>query len=355
MSVARPSPTHRAASILAVLGALAVAGCQRDATDSGGDSAASSEGLRLVMLVVDGARIEETFADESCHGEGWSDAYGGPTAEIMPTVRDELLPQGAVVRPGFVIGDTSTQPAHSDFLTGYRTPSGPLVLGDGGGFFRPQVPTLFEHAREQWGSEAEQVVLTHNTIHMIPFGYSIAPGYGEELRAANRFHTDDGQVVDADTIADREDASDLQPSTDDTVLIDDVRTLLADGARVVLANLHDVDRSGHERPEIHSKSVQALDEPIAELWSWIQSPDSGVADRTLVAVFSDHGRHRFVDDEYPWESHHCACTGCREVPILLLGPGIRAGAEASVVWTLEASGSPSPRWRASRSPTAPGW
>jgi len=276
------------------------------------------------MVVLDGARIEETLGDIHNHGEGWSDAWEGPSDEILPAVRTMLVPAGAVARPGYVVGDTTTQSAHADLLTGARAPFGPLVLGEGTGFFRPELPSLLELAQDQWGGGA---VLTHNTVHLIPFAHGSAPGYGEDARVENRFHTEDGEVFEADTLHTLDGDGALSPSPDDGRVVEDIRTLLEDGYRFVFANLHEMDRAGHEHPQTYASHVQRADQPLATLWRWIQSPDSGIADRTLLVVLADHGRHRFGSGDHPWQGHSCACTGCREVPVLLLGPGIGAGVE----------------------------
>lgn len=288
----------------------------------------------IVVLVVDGARIEETFGDESNYGEGWSEAAESPTADILPRIQTQLLPAGGLVRPGYVVGETNTQQAHSDFLTGFREPVGPITLNQGVGPFRLDHPTLFELARQQWDLDEDQVVLTSNTIQMVTLAHSLHPAYGEDYRATNVFWDEEDVARESETMWETEDNWN-NPGRDDGVVIDDVKAWLEGGARLVVANLHQVDRTGHEHPTAYDNYVSRVDNPIYQLWRWIQSTDSGLRNKTLLVVFSDHGRHRNVEYDYSWRHHGCGCTGCREVPMLLLGPGIDPGAEAEERQVLE--------------------
>ena len=66
---------------------------------------------------------------------------------------------------------------------------------------------------------------------------------------------------------------------------------LAEGHRLILANLHMVDAYGHLEPERYVEFVTAVDDPITQVWQRIK--DSDARDSTLLVVLSDHGRHRF--------------------------------------------------------------
>jgi len=274
-----------------------------------------------VILVVDGARLEETLADEGSHGGGYSDAGESPTGDIWPQLRQRLASEGAMARPGYSLGVTITTPAHADLLTGRRERFPHLGAGQGSGLFRPLLPTLLEQARQQQGFGQEQVVLMGNTEQLGDLDWGLYPGLGPANGAKY------------EVIYDREDVNDF--AQDDRQVLRVVADHLQGGARLLLANLHQVDRAGHYHPFIYSNAVQALDEPLAQLWDWLSDPTVGLGDEVLLVVLADHGRHRFRDSEATWQHHGCQCAGCRELPIMLLGAGIQPGFEAASPWLLE--------------------
>ncbi len=293
--------------------AAALTGCRPD--DSGGptvepEAAWSGMVSRAVILVHDGVRIEESLGDETTAGAGWSDALDGATADLQPLLREQLLPQGTAARPGYVTGYTVTYPAHSYLLTGRRELAEQLSLPtESDSWYRPMVPTLFELLRTQRELEADEVVLTGNAMLLEGLEWGLYPGMGQPYGGTFALtQTADGQAA----------------GTDPPVVLDVVRHLDA-GAKLVVANMHQVDLTGHQSPEDYAATVQALDQPTVDLWDWIRSDPSGLPEETLLVVVADHGRHRMDRYDPPWQHHGCACAGCREVPMLLLGPGIRQG------------------------------
>jgi len=296
-------------------------GCQDTDTIAAQQDAYFGIAERALILVMDGTRIEETLGDAQSWGEGWSDAAGGRTHELMPRLRAQLLPQGAWVRQGYATGLTVTVPAHADLVTGARERYPHLGAGEGAGYYRPLRPTLFEQLARERGLAAGSTVLMGNTVMLTGLDWSLFPGLGPDLAAEHRI------------IYDRQDPGALGES--DAQVVQQAAAHMQLGAQLVLANLHHVDLMGHSHPEIYHGQVTALDEPIVELWDWIHSEGSGLAERTLLMVISDHGRHRFVDGETPWQHHGCYCSGCREVPMLLLGPGVRRNAVLSGPHLLE--------------------
>ncbi len=281
---------------------------------------------RVVILVTDGARIEESFGDESSYGGGFSDAWDGPTAEILPQCRAQLLPQGALVRPGYATGLTLTMPAHVDMLQGAHRSMGAPPLGDGAGQYRADLPLLHELIRRQHELEREQVVLMGNTYHLDGIDYSNYPGLGL-AQAGTWTMTTEGHSADT--------ALPSAPTNSDALVLARARQQLQGGAAFVLANLHYIDRSGHDFPDEHAAAIQSIDQPLVDFWDWIQSDKSGMADRTLLVIVSDHGRHRFDEDDPTWHGHGDDCSGCHEVPILLLGPGFKQGYVTATPYTLE--------------------
>ncbi len=277
---------------------------------------------QAIVMVIDGTRMEESFGDETTYGEGWSDAYGGLTADVVPTMRDVLLPQGAIVKPGYNSRITITAPAHVDLVTGAARSYGHYPPTDGPGYYRADLPSIFEVIRSQQGATYEQSVMTGNSEHLAEVTWGYYPGLGEEFGGEFVFISEDGNPD--------------KPNGSDIPVIDDVRARLESGARFVVANLHQIDRAGHYNSDQYARYVQDVDAPLSDLWEWIQSDGSGLKDETLMVVVSDHGRHRWdTEAAEPWTNHGCHCSGCREIPMLLLGPGIKAGAVSTTPYEIQ--------------------
>ncbi len=279
-----------------------------------------------VIMVPDGTRIEETFGDETTWGEGYSDAYEGPTADIIPGIREELYPQGSIAKPAYVTGITITLPGHVDMALGKRTPHGhhPANATDGPGLYRPELPTLWEHLRDQDESvEADQVGFTGNTLHMMAIGHSAYPGLGYDTP---------GSYVFVDSSGGNDPGE--QPGEDPPVIEQVIEHLQA-GWRLQLVNLHQIDRMGHYNPPNHVPSIMEVDDPLVSMWNDSIQGDDELADRTVMAIVSDHGRHRFDSNNPPWANHGDGCSGCREVPLMMLGPGVRQGVVTEGPYVLE--------------------
>ncbi len=275
-----------------------------------------------VIIVLDGLRIEESFGDDETFGEGWSDAYDGATGDLLPLVRANLLPRGGLAKPGYVTGVTLTAPAHADLLLGARRPHGQFPMQEEPGLYRTDLPNLFEMARDQLDLEADQAVFSTNGVLLDRLTWSVYPGLGEERGALLSFVSSESDATSS--------------AHTDGPVIDDVRDRLEAGARLVVANLHAMDRAGHDNPEIYHQYVTDMDDDVHAFWTqFIQGQGSEWKDETVVAVISDHGRHRYADGDTPWQHHGCSCRGCREVPMLLLGPGIARGSVSAGAHVLE--------------------
>jgi hypothetical protein len=274
----------------------------------------SPEVQTVVVLVTDGARIDETFGDKV------SSVTGEQTEDFWPTIRSSLLPQGTLVLPGLATGVTITAEGHGALLTGSRVAQANFPSDDGPGMYRPEIPTIFERLRSTLDLPEDSTALVGNTVHLGGHGWSLHPGHGEDLGASVTVFTQDNG----------------QPVGDDIEVIDGVQSKLEDfDIRLIVANLHQMDRSGHynTNPSAYADGVKSVDEGIVDLWNWIQESED-YADQTLLVVVADHGRHRWNEIE-DYRNHGDQCTGCRQIPMFMVGPGIRAGHQVDTTYTIE--------------------
>ncbi len=260
----------------------------------------------VVVVVMDGVRLEESLGDEP------SSATGEHPSTLMPHAWDSLVPIGARSTETWSLGATATAPAHAAMLTGRRVPFGNYPVFEDPGLYRPDLPTLMELVRRQGELGEEQVRVISNTSLIQPLEHGTWPGLGPAHGASWTLVTNpDGSGDFAD---------------DDALVVDALREALElHQPRLVVANLHKVDRAGHYGDELeYLERVQAIDEELGNLWRWLQR-QRAFADDTWLLVVSDHGRHSAADTDPPWRHHGCACNGCRRVPLLLLGPGVIQG------------------------------
>lgn len=298
------------------------------AVDSGNDTAPPAEGAvkHVVVLVTDGARIDETF------GSGYSTAAAVNTDTLYSYFKSKALPAGTLILPGYNTDITITAPGHGDLLSGTHNQFGHFATPDGPGAYRPENPTLFELVRQKWPETPAYVI--GNTDHVHPLQASVYPGVGEN----------DGAVYAMVTMPD--DSGGEKPANEDADVVARVQELLtSDSPSMIVANLHQMDRTGHynDAPRAYAQDVERSSQPIADFISWVQSDESGFAENTLVVVVADHGRHRWGDvfEEraegaflFDYQEHGDQCAGCREIPMFLAGPGIRRGATVTTPHTL---------------------
>lgn len=299
-------------------------------TDTNTDPTIRPLAEHVIIMVMDGARLDETFGDD------YSEASGADAADLFLPVKERLGPIGTIIKPGYNTGITITGPGHCSLLTGARQQFGHFATPAGAGMYRPELPTLYEAFRDQFGSPASQLVLTGNTDHVESLSYSLYPGFGSADQASYKLVTDPT------------DSNDTEPATTDEQVVNAVQSRLeSDQPRLLLANLHAMDRAGHYNtdPMAYGKRVEQMAQPLVDLWDWIQSDQSGeMKDSTVLVIVSDHGRHRWGDEAEErlggsngpdYRNHGDQCRGCREIPVIMVGPGIKRGVTVTAPYTQE--------------------
>lgn len=289
--------------------AVLLAGCGR-APDWEGEPA-------VVVLVMDGVRPEESLGDDGAT----STATGDHPSVLMPDTWDTLIPQGARAVTGLNLGITITAPAHCELLTGRRLPLANYPVIGGAGLYRPELPALTDSFRAQHGLPGEQVVVTGNTGFVASFNKSLWPGLSD----------DDAPVFQLTGKS----RSPGVPVDEDKPVFSALESMLRDQQpRLVVANLHGSDRAAHHGEEgDYIDAVDDLDRELARFWETFRDLP-GYKDAGYLVLVADHGRHWFSDDAPVWRNHGDDCLGCRRIPVMILGPDVKAGAVISEPVTL---------------------
>lgn len=262
----------------------------------------------VIVLVMDGARMTESF------GDGVSNTDGTGAESFMPFIRSRLWPEGTLIKPGIAPGITLTGPGHCDLMVGTNTPYGNYGVDsdtNDGGLYRPEYPTLIEAARQQLGADANQAMFGGNTSLMAGITWSLYPGLGSEFGGNYK-------LIESPDLPG-------QPEAEDIPVLEAFQDhLLEHEAKLIFWNLKNIDRTGHYGPApAYPAAARTIDEPIADFWDWLQEQPQ-YADDTVLVLVSDHGRHDFGTEE-DWRNHGDACRGCREIPMFLMGPSVRKG------------------------------
>lgn len=265
-----------------------------------------------IVLIVDGVRT-----DEFCRTTA-SDLTGEAGDVMAAETWDTVGAAGSWSRAALNTGVTVTAPAHAAILTGRPEPYANFAMraDDGPGLYRPTLPTMFEAAHERLGDNEDDLVLLGNTELIEGLTWGLSPGTGRGAMW-QRVHdeSDDGDAA-----------------ASDPGVLEALKGMITEGhPRLVVVNLHDVDRAGHylDAPEYPAR-VADVDAAIADFWRWLQEEQPEYAASLLLVVTSDHGRHRPAGEE-AWRNHGDFCDGCREIPMFIAGAGAPAGAELPTV------------------------
>lgn len=288
---------------------LALTACQRQNTTP--ETAEKS----AMILVLDGVRSEEFTSDQRV-----SDLTGVTgqiyASETWSTLGPKMATLGAALNPGVTI----TAPGHSEMVTGRLEPYANFAVSDGPGLYRPEYPTLFEELRAQLALAGDQAVFLGNTELLQGEVQSIQPGSAAVAGEYTLLYDPDKPNA---------------PINDDTPMVEAIESAIAaDRPRLLVANFHDVDRAGHYGSgDAYIDDVKKLDGLLPDLWTWLGEHDPVYRDNLLIFITADHGRHRHDGDD-GWHNHGDTCSGCREVPLMVLGAETPGGTDLEGNWTL---------------------
>lgn len=268
-----------------------------------------------MILVLDGVRSEEFTSNDRV-----SDVTGLTGQAFASQTWATLGPNMATLRAALNTGVTITAPGHAQMVTGRLDPYANFAESNGPGLYRPEYPTMFEELRGQLELDSTQAQFLGNTELLQGEVQSIQPGSADVAGQYSLLYDPDKANA---------------PINDDTPMVEAIENAVKDDRpRLLVANFHDVDRAGHYGAgDAYKEDVKKLDGLLPELWTWLGENDPNYRDNLLIFITADHGRHRHEQDE-GWHNHGDSCNGCREVPLIVLGPGVSGGTDLGGNWTL---------------------
>ncbi len=241
----------------------------------------------VIIVSIDGIRNDEAFESESLY---------------MKHIWNDLRPLGTIYTRFWNLGWTATTAGHTTMFSGVYQ-----CLPNNGGFpasVRIKEPCLSEYYRKYFGlPESTTGCVVGKVGNCGQMNFGLDPSYGEQYR---------GFIVlgGEDTMTAR--------------LMDSVLTF--HHPKLVLYNLRSVDEAGHSGAEsLYVDALIRADSIVYELYKRIQAippyTDTFYRNKTILIVTTDHGRH---DDAHGgWRGHGSWNHGCRHIPFLVIGPGIR--------------------------------
>lgn len=241
----------------------------------------------VIVLVIDGPRMTETFGDTSF--------------KYIPNLARIIAPQGVLLKNFRNNGVTHTNPGHTAITTGVYQ----KVKNDGSEL--PKNPSMFQYYLKQMELDSTQawVIASKGKLNILantknkkwknkykPSQYCGVNGVGMGY-AGDKATWKEAQII-----------------------------LKKHHPKLTLINLLEVDATAHQNLwDKYLLGIKNTDQTALELWDFIQS-DSIYKDKTTLFITNDHGRH--LDGHADgFVSHGDNCEGCRSIYLIALGPDFK--------------------------------
>jgi len=254
---------------------------------------ALTEVENVFIFVIDGVRASEVFDD--------------PSYQFVPHMGNDLKPLGTVYRNFYCMGYTGTTSGHAEITSGVTQFLHNTFMPKWGfSTIIQEEPSIFQYYRYQKQVPKEKTWIFDGKGKMISdTGICLNPAYGNSFGPTVAFedHTPDNAVWAAVNNA----IDTHHPS-------------------MTMVNFPNVDIFGHSANwDAYVMSIKMVDNIIYEICKkiWL---DPYYEDNTLIIITADHGR--CLDEvNSGFKSHGCTCEGCRRLPFLMIGPGIKENVE----------------------------
>ena len=242
---------------------------------------------KLVFIVVDGPRWEETWGDS--------------THQYQPYLRDSLGRQGCIFTNFYNNGITFTVPGHAALLTGHYQD----MLNNGQEL--PDYPGLPQLFMKKYALNQDAVWLVASKDKLEVFKNCEDPEWsGKYTPSSDCGINGNGTGYRHDSITFANAKNILQSRHPDLMFI----------------QFRDPDFSGHAADLAgYKQGIVRGDKYCWELWKLLQA-DKYYSGQTTFIITNDHGRHPdgTLDG---FVSHGDGCPGCRHINLFMAGPDIK--------------------------------
>ncbi|MYY25446.1 sulfatase-like hydrolase/transferase [Elizabethkingia anophelis] len=242
----------------------------------------------VVLLVVDGPRISETWE--------------GANKENIPN-RANLLQQGVCISDFKNNGTTNTNPGHSAMC------SGVYESIQNNGKELPGFPSVMQQWLKYTGADKTKAWVIASKDKLEVLNNCKLEGWKDKFQPS----------------ADCGISGNGSDYRDDAVTVANTKEVMKKySPNIIVINLKDVDSYGHNNNwKEYIKAIKTTDASIKEIWDYIQSLPS-YKDKTTLIVSNDHGRH--IDSKGGFQNHGDDCAGCRHIEFFAMGPDFKKNA-----------------------------
>lgn len=234
-----------------------------------------------IVLNIDGIRNDECFEAQNLYTK---------------FIWDSLRPKGTIYTDFYVTGITYTTAAHSVIINS----SHEILLLN---IYTPQpqkqfYPGIGEYLIKYLNLPQNKVCYISGKITIWKYPVSLLPGFGE--------------IYSPKIVL-------TQSAYNDIEVYDSLINIMdRDHPRFIYAVFPQVDEMGHHGGwSGYINAIKQADSLCFEVYKKIRS-DPFYKDSTLFIITTDHGRH-----SYSYQGHGDFCHGCRHIPFLAIGPGIK--------------------------------
>lgn len=241
----------------------------------------SWEERRVVIIVIDGARISET----------WND----PVRRLIPE-QNQLASEGILFTNFYNLGPTLTLPGHTAITTGHYE----NVINNGKEL--PSHHSIFQSFLRDHSLPPEKAQLFTGKSKLDVLG---------NCKDINWFKSYQPKVNAVDR---------LDAETKEEVLF----RMKQDQPLLTLVHFKGPDIAGHADDwDGYISALRETDEYVGEIWDFLEE-DKFYQGKTTLLVTSDHGRHT-TGINSGFGEHGDACDGCRHIFLLAKGPNLPKG------------------------------
>lgn len=249
----------------------------------------------VVIVVIDGPRLSETWAD--------------PTRALIPRMNKELAPKGVLYTDFRNDGITVTEPGHTAITTGvYQSKNN-------SGHELPFHENMFQRFRAAWSLPATAAWLVTGKDKL----WTLSDTTDENWQGKWLPKMDCGK----DGLGGPKKRTGYRD--DQATFTKTLEVIAKERPRLLLVNLLGPDSTGHSgKWDDYRKAITECDDLATKIWETLQA-DPWYKDSTALFITNDHGRHLDgVEDGF--RNHGCKCEGCRSLSCLALGPDFKVGA-----------------------------